>query len=55
MMLCGEQYSSELLVVWEKLQSLELLSTSESHQATAPRLLSRMQLACRAPKLCPSS
>jgi hypothetical protein len=51
MMLYGEQYSS----VVENLQSLELLSTSESHQATAPRFSSLMQLACRAPKLCPSS
>ena len=28
---------------------------SESHQATAPRYSSLMQLACIAPKLCPSS
>ena len=53
MMLCGEQYSVQSAAVSSHLS--EFFVTSESHQATAPRLLSLMQLACIAPKLCPSS
>jgi len=37
------------------LQLPDVVVTSESHHATAPRLLSLMQLACFAPKLCASS
>jgi len=58
MTLWGEQYSVQVaaLTLQEFASNLyEFLVTSESHQATAPRLASPMQLACSAPKLCPSS